>query len=101
VHAKKVMDHAALCSDLRSQKSCKRPLSFEQRSAMALEPGAVQCMQARLRRPMAGLDHAGGSTQALGVEFGIAHPLSVGLEVMETAAGFHRSEEPGGGELGG
>jgi hypothetical protein len=50
---------------------------------------------------MAGLDHAGGSTQALGVEFGIAHTLSVGLEIMETAAGFHRSEEPGGGELGG
>ena len=32
-----------------------------------------------------GLDDAGGSTQALGVELGIAHTLSVGLEIMETA----------------
>jgi hypothetical protein len=32
-----------------------------------------------------GLDHAGGSTQTLGVELGIAHTLSVGLEIMETA----------------
>jgi len=29
-----------------------------------------------------GLDHAAGSTQALGVELRIAHTLTVGLEVM-------------------
>ena len=32
------------------------------------------------------LDNADGSTEALGVELGIAHMVSVGLEVMETAA---------------
>jgi hypothetical protein len=60
VHDKKVMSHAALGSDLRSQKSWKRPLSFEQRSAMmALEPGTVQCIPVRLRRvPMATLHPA-------------------------------------------
>jgi hypothetical protein len=31
------------------------------------------------------LDHAGGSTEALGVELRIAHTLSVGLKIMETA----------------
>ena len=32
-----------------------------------------------------GLDNAGGSAQALGVELWIAHTLAVGLEIMETA----------------
>ena len=35
-----------------------------------------------------GLDHAGGSAQALGVELGIAHTVSIGLEIMETATGL-------------
>jgi hypothetical protein len=40
-----------------------------------------------------GLNHAGGSAQALGVEFGIAHTVSVGLEIMETAAGLIRARD--------
>jgi energy-coupling factor transporter ATP-binding protein EcfA2 len=41
--------HAAIGSDLRSQKSSKRPLSLEQRRAMmAFAPKTVQCMPARL-----------------------------------------------------
>ena len=32
-----------------------------------------------------GLDNAGGSAQALGVELRIAHTLAVGLEIVETA----------------
>jgi hypothetical protein len=38
-----------------------------------------------------GLYHAGGSTQALGVELRIAHAFSVGLEIMEAAAGLLRT----------
>src|SRR5580658_2517816 len=32
------------------------------------------------------LDHAGRSAEALGVELGVAHTLSVGTEILETAA---------------
>jgi hypothetical protein len=35
-----------------------------------------------------GLDNAGGSAQALGVELRIAHTLAVGLEIVETTASF-------------
>ena len=51
---------AAMASDLRSQKSWKRPLNRQQRKAMmALEPLTVQCMPERLRRvPMASLHPA-------------------------------------------
>ena len=38
-----------------------------------------------------GLDNTGGSTQALSVELRIAHAVSVGLEIMEAAAGLLRT----------
>ena len=42
-------DHAATLCEYRSQKSSKRPLSFEQRKAMmAFAPFTVQCIPARL-----------------------------------------------------
>jgi hypothetical protein len=85
---KKVACQAALRSDLRSQKSSKRPLNLQQRSAvMALEPRTVQLDPARLRRvPMATSHPACTSPvqieQDLCMELGIVHPLSVGMKIV-------------------
>src|SRR6267154_3159751 len=38
-----------------------------------------------------GLHHASGSAQALGVELRVAHAFSIGLEIMEAAAGLLRT----------
>ena len=58
---------------------------------MALEPadGPVHpgAFETRADGDLAsGLDHPSGSAQALGVELWVAHALSVGLEIVETAA---------------
>ena len=51
VHVRFGRNHAATRSLRHSQKSSKRPLSFEQRRAMmAFAPLTVQCIPARLRR---------------------------------------------------
>jgi len=46
-----------------------------------------------------GLDNPGGSAQALGVELWVAHAVSIGLEIVETAASFlgARCLAPNGG----
>src|SRR5260370_41548126 len=38
-----------------------------------------------------GLHHASGSAQTLGVELRVAHAFSIGLEIMEAAAGLPRT----------
>ena len=60
---------------------------------MALEPRTVQCMPARLSRVAMTTLHPASTTpvevhKALGVELWVAHAVSIGLEIVETAASF-------------
>jgi hypothetical protein len=93
VHPKKVVVHASCGLSFRSAfpKVLKAPTELgtaESDDGVGAVNGPVHssafetCADGHLAT---GFYYSGGSTQALGVELRVAHPLSVGLKIVETA----------------